>query len=745
MIIIVKSHHEMGNHVEKELFYFINIREEIRMNNKRTGDWKKVLAVSVLAAMLPGGVLMAENATAPVYTLDAVVVTATRTENDIKNVPASTQVITENDIKRSGATNVRDAITDYANITMTRKIRGGGHEIIVRGMSTDKSLIMVNGHRVANEADGTGLGNANALDRINVDSIEKIEIVKGPSSALYGSEAMGGVINIITKGSKEAEVRTGLVNTSEDFTNWWHLDSGEIGKFSATMDLRFSRDKTHRDENSSWNNYHGTAQTYNFDAKYRFNDHNYLNFYVDAFSQNQVREGDGREFVTVPAMMAQGIWTRMLHQKGKAPTIQGYKITNGNGAAHYNQKTYGLNWNGRTNRNEWQIQTYFSKFKWSNNTTTAVSSVPVTPGRYTGMILGMYNGKGGYEFNTNSNKLWAIEGRDSMRIDEHHRLTFGAEYTKNKVYGTNLGDAAENVGTITKNGVTNKVSDKEINTYAGYLQDEITLGKWFIVPAVRYDHHSMFGSHTSPKLGVTYKADDSFRIKANYGKGFKAPTIPQLYYHFSMAMGGPSNVVTLLGNPNLKPETSNSWDIGFEKEWDRVNTTLTYFHTTADNLIQYRKIPTEKNTSRSENIEKAKFSGLEHTLGVKITNRWNFKVNSTWLFEAKQHGENTAWRDLEQRSRLSQVYSLSYDDGKDIGWSALLWDELNYKYATPVSGTSSLTAGPRKSFNTLNFTLTRKVNADTRIYGSVQNIFDKVDTDCYLGGRFWALGWEHKF
>ena len=153
----------------------------------------------------------------------------------------------------------------------------------------------------------------------------------------------------------------------------------------------------------------------------------------------------------------------------------------------------------------------------------------------------------------------------------------------------------------------------------------------------------------------------------------------------------------------MKPETSNSWDIGFEKEWDRVNTTLTYFHTTADNLIQYRKIPTEKNTSRSENIEKAKFSGLEHTLGVKITNRWNFKVNSTWLFEAKQHGENT------------------------------------------VSGTSSLTAGPRKSFNTLNFTLTRKVNADTRIYGSVQNIFDKVDTDCYLGGRFWALGWEHKF
>ena len=128
-----------------------------------------------------------------------------------------------------------------------------------------------------------------------------------------------------------------------------------------------------------------------------------------------------------------------------------------------------------------------------------------------------------------------------------------------------------------------------------------------------------------------------------------------------------------------------------------------------------------------------------------MNDRWNFKVNSTWLFDAKQRGEGSTWRNLEQRSELSQVYSLSYDDGKDIGWSALLWDELNYKYATPVQGRNSLSAGPRKTYNTLNFTLTRKVNKDTRIYGSVQNIFDKVDTDCYLDGRYWSLGWEHKF
>lgn len=720
------------------------------MKNVRAVNMKKILAASVLAAMVPGGVMFAEETvTSQIYSLEGVVVTATRTENDVKNVPASTQVITSEEIKRSGATNVRNAITDFSNITMTRKIRGGGHEIIIRGMSTDKSLIMINGHRVANEADGSGLGNANALDRININNVEKIEIVKGPSSALYGSEAMGGVINIITKSSKDAEVRTGLINSSDDFTNWWHLDSGEIGKFSATLDMRFNKERSKKDDSDVWSNYHGTAQNYDFDAKYRFSDNNYLDFYANAFSQNQTKYADGKEFATVPSAMVSGIWYGMLHQTGPVPTVEGYKNTTGNGNAHYDQKTYGLSWNGKTNRNEWQIQTYISKFNWNNNTTTTVDSVtPTTTGRFDKMILGMYGGSGktSYEFNKNSNKLWAIEGKDSIRINDVHRLTFGAEYTKNKVYGTNLGDAADNVGSITENGVTNSVSEKEISTYAGYLQDEITIGKWFIVPAIRYDHHSMFGDHTSPKLGATYKVNDSFRFKANYGKGFKAPTIPQMYYNFTMQMGSGSNSkVTLLGNPDLKPETSNSWDFGLEKEWNKVNTSLTYFDTSAKNLIQYKRISVSPYVSISENIERAKFKGIEHTLGVKFNDKWNFKVNSTWLLKAKQADANGLWRDLEQRSKLSQIYSLSFDDGKDIGWSAMLWDELNYKYATPVAGRSSLSAGPRKSFNTLNFTLTRKVNADTRIYGSVQNIFDKEDTDCDLDGRYWSIGWEHKF
>lgn len=667
----------------------------------------------------------------------------------MKNVPASTQIITSSDIKKSGATNVRDAITDFANITMTKKVRGGGHEIIVRGMSTDKSLIMVNGHRVANEADGSGLGNANALDRINVDNIEKIEIVKGPSSALYGSEAMGGVINIITKGSKEAEVRTGLVNSSEDFTNWWHLDSGEIGKFSATLDMRFNKIRRDGDDTDFLTDSFGTAQTYNFNANYHFNDHNYLNFYVDHYTQNLKRDlyTHKRDNIKVnfPEKMRPMGQASMTGEGSMEDALANY---------HYKQQTYGLSWNGKTARNDWQIQTYLSKFDWESDIRYSgmqfkghvpAGLSPMTGRMWDSIFKGFMVGDSGEyknDVNVNSNKIFVIEGRNSTKINDNHRITYGAEYIKNTVKGTNFGDdnqfGVTHIGSVSKNGVTKEISEKEIDTYAAYLQDEINYGKWFIVPAIRYDHHENFGSHTSPKLGLTYKANDTFRVKANYGKGFKAPTIQNLYCKLVTHMGQ-AGIITVNPNTNLRPETSNSWDVGVEKEWGKISTSLVYFDTKLENMITTTPIGDKE--YRCINVGNVRIKGIEHTLGYELSPMWKFKVNSTWL-DAVNKDKN---QPLPQRSRLSQIYSLSFDDGKDIGWSAVLWDELNYKYVTPETVKGDVVAGPKKTYNLLNFTLTRKINKDTKIYGSVQNIFDKVDSDCDLDGRYWSLGWEHKF
>lgn len=697
------------------------------MNNTKTARRKALLAAITVFVM--GGVT-AQAEELPVYSFDEVVVTATRTENDVKKVPASTQVITQEDIKRGGATSVRNALSMYANIFQKSKVRGGGHDIIIRGMETKHSLVMVNGRRISNEADANGLGNAMSLDRININDVEKIEIVRGPSSALYGSEAMGGVLNIITKPSKEQTLLTGLEHTSEDTSHWWHADTGRIGNFSMTLDARFNKINRSMLDTATESDPYGTAQTYNASLNYYVNDHSYVNAYMDYYSQH-LKTDTG-----TPVMKPITLTT----SSGKM-SLSGQAMLEGTGSKAYKQKNYGISWNGKTDKNDWQIQAYMSKFNWSTTSNTKVlGSIP--PAGMEGMFnFLLQNQKNAYDFNHDEHNMWAIEGRDSLRVNDHHRVTFGAEYVKDKVAGTGLGANGDSVYSITENGKTKSSSEKTLSSYAAYLQDEIEYGKWFIVPAIRYDHHSAYGSHTSPKIGVTYNATDHFRIKANYGDGFKAPSVSQLYYDLDMEMGR-GNWVHLTGNPNLKPEKSKSWDLGVEAEFGKGYGSLTYFDNDVDNLIA--SIPKGKdsnghNLHRYENVNKARIKGLENTLGYRFNDTLEFKVTST-LLDAK---DTSSGKDLTQRARLSQIYQLIYDDHKDTGWSAVLWNQLDYKFVTGKAWESGESV--KKSYSLTNFSLTRKVNKDTRVYGSVQNIFDKKDEDCDLDGRFWSIGWEHKF
>lgn len=695
------------------------------MNNTKTAQRKALLAAITVFVM--GGVT-AQAEELPVYSFDEVVVTATRTENDVKKVPASTQVITQEDIKRGGATSVRNALSMYANIFQKSKVRGGGHDIIIRGMETKHSLVMVNGRRISNEADANGLGNAMSLDRININDVEKIEIVRGPSSALYGSEAMGGVLNIITKPSKEQTLLTGLEHTSEDTSHWWHADTGRIGNFSMTLDARFNKINRSMLDTATESDPYGTAQTYNASLNYYVNDHSYVNAYMDYYSQHLKTD------MGTPAMKPITLTT-----SSGTMSLSGQAMLEGTGSKAFKQKNYGISWNGKTDKNDWQIQAYMSKFNWSTTSNTKVlGSIP--PAGMEMMFNAMLQKKNTYDFNHDEHNMWAIEGRDSLRVNDHHRVTFGAEYVKDKVAGTGLGSNGDGVHSITENGKTKSSSEKTLSSYAAYLQDEIEYGKWFIVPAIRYDHHSAYGSHTSPKIGVTYNATDHFRIKANYGDGFKAPSVSQLFYDLDMRMG--PSYVHLTGNPNLKPEKSKSWDLGVEAEFGKGYGSLTYFDNDVDNLIASIPKGTDSNGHnlyRYENVNKARIKGLENTLGYRFNDTLEFKVTST-LLDAK---DTSAGKDLTQRARLSQIYQLIYDDHKDTGWSAVLWNQLDYKFVTGKAWESGESV--KKSYSLTNFSLTRKVNKDTRVYGSVQNIFDKKDADCDLDGRFWSIGWEHKF
>ena len=693
-----------------------------------------VLTMAVLLSLGQGAGYAAQAEPEPLttFTLDEIVVTATRTENKAKEVPAATQVITAEEIKKTGSNSLRDLFSLETNFFQKRKVRGGGHEVMIRGMDTDKSLILVNGRRLANES-STSLGNANALDRINIHNVERVEIVYGPSSALYGSEAMGGVINIITKPSERQEITVGASQASTDANNWYHFDLGKIGKFAGTVDVKFNRLRRLMEPQDTSSNNYGTAQTYSFSTDYHFTDHDSLNVYGDYYSQHLGYD--------TGAAISKHYSVRMGMN-----TIQGDAVVSGDGGRDYRQQNYGISYHRTAGKHDWQVRTYYSKINyrdWSKNTVSRIvpAADPVSQMRFAAYMRSAY---GSEDFNINDNRLYAIEARDTVHFSDRHRLTFGGEFLHQRTYGTDLGDVDDMSHSISWRGMRAKpTQEHSIRTYAGYVQDELTFGPWFIVPSLRYDHHERFGSHVSPRLGVTYNVSEHLRLKANYGTGFKAPTMMQLYEILKRQMGrtggGAINWVEVDGNPNLKPEESRSFDIGVEAEFGKGFGSLTYFDTQVDNLIRSERIGTHTvggityNQYVYTNAEKAHLRGLESTLGYHFSDRWQFKVLTGWL-SARDTSRN---RDLTQRARLTQIYQLSYDDHKEDGWGAVLWNRLDYGYVTDNY--------EKKTYNLLNFTLTKRLSADTRIFASVENIFDRRDDDCDLDGRYWMIGVEHHF
>ena len=223
----------------------------------------------------------AENETLDKYSGDEYVVTATRTELTEKEVPQSVEVIDREEIENIGAVTVRDVLKTANNMIIVDGGGGHGDHFSIRGSSTNNILILVNGRRVAGEnMYANGSGNTRILDRLNLSNVERIEIVRGPGSALYGSDAQGGVINIITKKSVKPEFSVGAASSSRETSNYYHMDTGKDEKVSATFDVSFAKLRNFDGKAGAGFSY-GPKQNYNLNIDYEMNKNNLLNLTVD--------------------------------------------------------------------------------------------------------------------------------------------------------------------------------------------------------------------------------------------------------------------------------------------------------------------------------------------------------------------------------------------------------------------------------------------------------------------------------
>ncbi len=665
-----------------------------------------LLTVSILAS-LSASAYAADTATVEKDVVQApdVVVTATRTEELIKDIPQAVEVITQEDIQKLGATDVYSALRLASNVDVTAAGMAG-HNVMIRGMSTNHTLILVDGKRFAGEDTGS-TQNVYALGRLSLSNIERIEIVRGSASAQYGSDALGGVINIITKKSTKPSTMVGVSTGTEGVNNYYHFDFGKQGKFSSTFDMRFTDVKKNMHSDDEGSNYYGPIQNFNFNGTYDLGNNKQIDLSLGYY--NEHTKADYADSLLRGS-------SSMYSNKDKKEWYD------------YKRYDYSLGYSGTTDNSNYMLRAFYSRLDKENN---LYNNRPSFPGPMENVLSSLYPK---YDWDKSTYTLWGVEGKNTLQLNDNHLLTFGAEYRDNSVEGTRLSDGGDNVHQVTQTGngysSTKYYSDKSVDSWAAYVQDEWMVNdKLLLIPSVRYDHHSSFGGETTPKIGATYFIKDNSRIKANWGKAFKAPTISELYMAMHRAMGG--QTVNVYGNPDLKPEEATSWDIGYEAELDNNWGKITYYENDVKNLIDYESIGGSAYDQRYINVDEAKIKGVELELGRKLSDKWTIKTTSNWINAKDGYGDR-----LNNRARNMTTLQFIYDDNNPKGINAVLWQQWanDYRYNNDDY-----------TYNTTNFVINKKFGEGNRIYAGVDNIFDTKRSDIGLDGLVWRAGAEWTF
>lgn len=707
------------------------------------------------------------------------VVTATKTQLEKKEVPQSVEVITEQKIKELGAYSVQDALRLANNIDVQDNGMTG-NQVQMRGNSTMHTLILVDGKRMAAENTQSSK-NAYELKRINISDVERIEIIRSNGSALYGSDAIGGVINIITKKSTTPSISVNMHTGTKDEATSFMYSSGKQGKLSLKIGggiekvrkldsgvyKNYSKNTTTgavTSTDASSTNMYGTRRFLNTGLSYAFDDNHSLDFDMN-FMREQLKSFSWSSMATdytetqmttllgflrkqaiaggAPAAMVNSqVFVNGLLKKGYTmeqlnasmpdpTTIKKYPQL----SSHFYDNTrsdYSLGYNGKDGKHDYNFRAYFSELRKDN--TSWYKNLNTNADKFV-------------DFDQNNYKQLVVEGKDSYKMDDNNTLTFGAEYKKDIMNGTHLKGRGTDQHDVTVNGKSKTSSEVSSETAAVYLQNEWKIGdKLLLIPAVRIDHHDSFGTHTSPKLGATYKLSENARLKANWGKGYRAPTLYELYAQMEKVGMAPMPV-NVIGNPDLQPEESTNFDFGFEAEKGKVSGKVTYYQNKIKNMIDggdYDPDKLAQNIIWTEYINRGEveIKGLESEIGYNFDEHWSVRGVYNYL-DAKdlETGDRLAYR-----ARHNGLIQLTYTDAKENPLTVNLYNRYYFNYH------QSNTDGYQQdySYSTTGLTVSKQFNKNYRVYAGVDNIFNKSFLyDTYhtysIDGRTWRVGAEMTF
>lgn len=516
---------------------------------------KTEILTIITSLSLSSGVL-AQVDSMRITELNPVVVTGTGTYHTADNSPVAVKVISAKELKEVQATNVQDALNKLtSNITL--HTNGMGSFVNFNGVSDDYLLIMENGKRVSGD---------DRWSRISLDNVKRIEVFSGAASALYGSDAIAGVINIITEEGNdlvEATSRTKVmdhgrmnhdvnvdvnVKKFSSFTsyNFRKADNWQVNKYQEFIET----DKDGNEQSVIKLNGRPMSQgfqSHNISEKleWRFNDHWQL--YLT---------GDYYDYVTTRPENA----ISFTQKKSTDKSTGEIKYTYTPKAAY----TYDLHHNSYK---------YGGGSRWTPN-----DSVSVFMDVYCDNVTSKYDywqtdEAEAYDETRKSTHYVNESLKGIFRLANWNKLSGGLEFVQESL-----------------NSESDYISHETTNTYNVFAQEELTVAKWFdIVAGVRYTYNTNFGSHVTPNVGLFYHIG-GFRIRTSYAGGYKTPTLSQLY---ATDQAKTSSRYTI-NNAMLKAEKNHFGTVNLEYGNNWMNIGVTGFVNKIRDMINYRTLTEEE-------------------------------------------------------------------------------------------------------------------------------------------------------
>jgi vitamin B12 transporter len=640
-------------------------------------------SVIVLSAPLFFTAAFAQDSAPPTQSiaLPPITVSATTIPTPTNQVASSVTVITAEDLERDQRRTVPDALNAVPGLNVVQTGGPGGQaSVFMRGTNSNHVKVFIDGIDASDPSNPNG-----AFDFAHLLSgdIERIEVLRGPQSGLYGSDAIGGVISITTKkGEGPPKVTAILEGGSFGTFNQAIGLSGSQANFNYVFNVQHTRSTStpvtplnllapgEMRNNDSYNNW-----TYSTKLGADLSENvavNLVGRYTDA-KLGFTGDNFGLFPVELPEAMQSTQVNHNLYTRGEVVwSLFDNRFKNFFGMSYTNQ------WNFNVNPNP--------DFA-SNNFFLSPSVGPPT---------------------TNLGVRTKYDWRGEAKLVPGQTLVLGLERQTDSLRTDTTGTTDFPFGNFIQTTTTASTGNK-----AGYIELQSEFSKrLFLVSNIRYDDNESFGPHTTWRLAPVFIVPGTeTKLKATYGTGFKAPSLNQLF------VNNPSFLFS--ANPNLLPELSKGYDFGFEQSvlHDRLSFGATYFHNSITNLINFVTTDPLTGASSLANIGLAKTHGVEAFASVVVTE--NVKVRGDYT--ATRTRDETTGLELTRRPRNKASLSAIWTPIDRLSLSTTVlyvgsWVDINRNGSIPRLDAPQYT--------TVNIAANYEVDKHVAVFARADNLFN---------------------